>query len=424
LKAHRKHIFLRITNQGIFYNAIAKVDWDKTNFPSKESFHFNERTPIFWQVELCSFEKSRNCLEVEVVDYDVQGKVDAFTDQTPKYPIWELVFRRLTWKPLVYHLSIYQRSAFDELLGTDQEFPAIEGKSILKANTNSENGKLIGQEKFRIKTSCSLMKVTFKLGYVEVTKRVKGISRPVRMRIYNDHIIPEFDHVKPFFAKVLEKRKIAIEGYATINTSGKIQTKCYSRDITRINEEVITGVRRLRIRDRIMHPKIIAVDKTLFTPGEFFGESEEPILGNTLRKDDRLLLKEILEIEGVRNRKQMVYLSGRLQSEESQIKFTLSPQFGFLFYVNGEEMDHFVWELLNSHATYLWSADKDAATIEEKFALLEREISFIREHGRTAFLTNKFESVFEFTKINHASGESNVVDGFPRWKMRLNERLV
>lgn len=106
------------------------------------------------------------------------------------------------------------------------------------------------------------------------------------------------------------------------------------------------------------------------------------------------------------------------------LRFTLSPQFGFLFHVEGEEMDHFIWELLNTHATYIWSMEKRGMALGKKFKLLEREINFIRDHGGKAFLNNEKSSEFVFSKVNHEHSGSDLIDGFPKWKMRVNEKLV
>ena len=105
------------------------------------------------------------------------------------------------------------------------------------------------------------------------------------------------------------------------------------------------------------------------------------------------------------------------------LRFTLSPKFGFLFYVEGKEMDHFIWELLNSHATYIWSIQKELTSLENKLKLIEREVNFIRGNGRRIYLNSEKTEDLIFNKINHENSETGVVDGFPKWKMRVNEKI-
>lgn len=106
------------------------------------------------------------------------------------------------------------------------------------------------------------------------------------------------------------------------------------------------------------------------------------------------------------------------------LRFTLSPQFGFLFHVEGEEMDHFIWGLLNTHATYIWSMEKEEMALDKKLKLLEREINLIKDHGRKTFLSSKKSSEFVFSKVNHEHSGSDLIDGFPKWKIRVNEKLI
>lgn len=268
------------------------------------------------------------------------------------------------------------------------------------------------------------MKTKFKMGCVEIEKRIKEINDTVTIVLLNSHIIPEFDHIKPYFSKILGKKKIEVTGYVEVDENDKIKVNCESKEINLIDEESITSVKALHLKKSILSPKPIVVDKSLFSPEEFFNSEKDEVLGNISGKNDNEILQAILELGGIRNRKQLIYLSGKLQSKNTTLKFTLSPKFGFLFFVEGEEMDHFLWELLNSHATYIWSIAKDAMATEEKFRTLEREINFIRENGRRIYLNSEKKSDFIFSKVNHESSKTGVVDGFPKWKMRVNEKLI
>ncbi len=145
-------------------------------------------------------------------------------------------------------------------------------------------------------------------------------------------------------------------------------------------------------------------------------------MGNTLKISEQSLLKDILELKGIRNRKQLEYLAGKLHSKDEPIRFTLNPNFGFLFWVKGEKMHHFIWELLNSHATYMWSIDKDRFGKKKLLEKIDEIINFIRNNGRTQYLNNSEGDDFIFSRIIHDG--SALKDSFPKWRVRVNEKIV
>lgn len=419
MNKEKKSIVLKISNQGVFYNDRGLVEWRDTNFPEKEDFSLSERAPIFWEVSMLSFDKRTGELVIEVIDYEKKQAGDLLAKQKPKYSIRRITFTKLKWPALEKILNYYRREAFDSIVA----YPEQSKKRIPGPPLSAFDPKKI-KEKVDIKEKHPLMKTKFKMGFVELDKKIKGLAEPIKIILENPHIIPEFDHVKPFFAKALGKRTIQITGYVEINNIGEKKVRCRSYEIDQINESLITNVKRLRLKDAVFKPKIHTIDKSLFTPEEYFEPTPDNSLGNRPPQKARDFMKEILELKGIRNRKQLIYLSGKLQSKNTGLRFTLSPTFGFLFHVEGEEMDHFIWELLNSHATYIWSIEKGGLSVEKKLKLLEREINFIRDHGRRQYLENTQSSDFVFSKVNHEHSGSDVIDGFPKWRVRVNEKLI
>jgi hypothetical protein len=417
-----KHIILRITNEGVFYNKDARIPWAHTNFPPKETFNFNERSEIFWKARLLSFDAGRSLLKVAIVDYDTEGQRAAFARQKAKFPFRNLLFSPLHWEALGPLMNIYNKQLFQ---------PILESPKTWHMTRSSDEDWVDFSEPEEQKTRIDLHfeyplnKAVFKMGYVEVEHQVKELpEQTLTIPIENPNILPEFDHVKPFFAKALGKKMIEVRGYLEIDEADHIEIRCQSKEISQINDKFIATVRKLRLEDAIFKPKKITVDKSLFTPEEYFEGFDEAELGNTIRQSDKDLLTDLLESEKIRNRKQLLYLSGQLQSQRIGLRFTLSPKFGFLFHVEGETMDHFIWELLNSHATYIWSIDRPGTSLQHKFRLIEREINFIRENGRRVYLDHARNEDLLFSKVNHENSESGLVDGFPKWRVRVGEVLV
>lgn len=417
-----KHIILRITNEGVFYNKDARIPWAHTNFPPKETFNFNERSEIFWKARLLSFDAGRSLLKVAIVDYDTEGQRAAFARQKAKFPFRNLLFSPLQWEALEPLMNIYNKQLFQPILETSKTWRMTRSSDEDWVDFSEPE-----EQKTRIDLHFEypLNKAVFKMGYVEVEHQVKELpEQTLTIPIENPNILPEFDHVKPFFAKALGKKMIEVRGYLEIDEADHIEIRCQSKEISQINDKFIATVRKLRLEDAIFKPKKITVDKSLFTPEEYFEGFDEAELGNTIRQSDKDLLTDLLESEKIRNRKQLLYLSGQLQSQRIGLRFTLSPKFGFLFHVEGETMDHFIWELLNSHATYIWSIDRPGTSLQHKFRLIEREINFIRENGRRVYLDHARNEDLLFSKVNHENSESGLVDGFPKWRVRVGEVLV
>ncbi|NBC07471.1 MAG: hypothetical protein GVY26_09790 [Bacteroidetes bacterium] len=417
-----KHIILHITNQGVFYNEASCIDWAHTNFPPKDTFNFNERFTLFWKARLLSFDAGRSLLKVDIVDYEVGKAPAAFAKQKAKFPFQNMEFSPLQWEAIEPVMNIYNKQLFRPILAPQKtRYISYQEEEEWVDFSEPEEQKTRVDLQFEY----PLKKAAFKMGYVEVEHQISELpEQTLTIPLENPNILPEFDYVKPFFAKALGKKKIEVAGYLEIDASDHIEVRCHSKDINRINENFIATVRKLRLEDAIFKPKKTTVDKSLFTPEEYFEGLDDSELGNTLRQSDKDLLSDLLESDKVRNRKQLLYLSGQLQSERSGLRFTLSPKFGFLFHVEGETMDHFIWELLNSHATYIWSIDRFGTSLEHKFRLIEREINFIRENGRRVYLDHTGNEGLVFHRVKHENSEAGLVDGFPKWRVRVGECLV
>ena len=417
-----KHIILHITNQGVFYNKVSCIQWAHTNFPPKDTFNFNKRFTVYWKARLLSFEAGRSLLKVAIVDYDMEKEPAAFAKQKAKFPFRNIEFSPLQWDAIEPLMNIYNKQLFRPILDPK--------KARLISRPADEEWVDFSEpeeEKTRIDLHFEypLKKAIFKMGYVEVEHQISELPEQIlTIPLENPNILPEFEYVKPFFAKALGKKKIEVTGYLEIDASDHIEIRCQSKDINRINEQFIATVRKLRLEEAMFKPKKITVDKSLFTPEEYFEGLDDSELGNTIRQSDKDLLSELLESEKIRNRKQLLYLSGKLQSQRTSLRFTLSPKFGFLFHVEGETMDHFIWELLNSHATYIWSIDRFGTSLEHKFRLIEREVNFIRENGRRVYLDHTKNEGLVFSKVKHENSEAGLVDGFPKWRVRVGACLV
>jgi hypothetical protein len=175
--------------------------------------------------------------------------------------------------------------------------------------------------------------------------------------------------------------------------------------------------------------KIKTIDKSLFTADEVLDQFEtEDNEGNAFRQSEADILAMLIQSGKIRNRKQLEYLAGVKQSANYKLRFTRSQQFGFLFFVEGIRSNHFVWELINSNATYIWSISKSERNIELQYRRIEDNINFIRDSGRrnyqNEYREKHIDNDLSFDKIIHDNISSGMKDSFPEWRAKLNEKLI
>ena len=243
---------------------------------------------------------------------------------------------------------------------------------------------------------------------------------PLTFRIRNPHLVKEFDVIRDYFARRLRRTTVDVTAeyrFLADGTEGLHNAR--SPQIDRIDDRFIEVLRARTLRDFLQQED---PDKRLFTPEELWERSAD---------DDRVrallpppgpeLLAALIEEGRVRNARQLAHLADR-HTREQKLRFVLSPHFGFLFFVRGEGMHHFVLELLDSHATYVWSLPRGSGTLSDHFHAVRQEVQQLNATGRQAYRrANTFD--YTFWSVRHEQIGSEFVDGFPRWRARLEEGL-
>jgi hypothetical protein len=449
-----KELIIKVTNEGVYLSPNLLVPIKQTNIPAQHC-KFRTHEDIFWKAELIEYNQETKCWKIKVVDY-FTSDIKCFDRQKSTREVHRIAFEKFDWLQFERHLSNYQKiKLLDVLHNHDAErFFREEPKQkklsdllIAKAsvtptqktmevtsNTIATTVTLPVAErnpiiiKFDIEFSVYFSDAQFMLGYVAFSKNVEEVRTSVDFKIKNDYILPEFDNIKSWFAKKL-KRKFKV--FATIVTKdGQVtEVTCSSTQIDMIDAELVDSIKRQRTLSIIKPTRLSEIDKSIFTSEEIFGDMEsENIEGNVFRQTEQDILSFLLDNHKTRNRKQLEYLSGSKQSANSKLRFTLHPNFGFLFFIEGNENNHFVWELLNSHATYIWSIDKSDIEMELQFKRIEESINTIRDTGREqykrAYKQNNHDSDLVFCVIDHEDITSNFVDGFVKWRHRLDEKIT
>ncbi|MFA5044406.1 MAG: DEAD/DEAH box helicase family protein [Paludibacter sp.] len=268
--------------------------------------------------------------------------------------------------------------------------------------------------KIELKIKVSIDQLDFRYGSVVFKYLIPEIAEPVEFEIENLQIRPEFEVLKPYFAKTLNSKFVSFDIYAEFENRGLVSQLATSTDLQKINQEVIEGVRFKFITNFFLGMKP-QTDNNLMTVDELLKkENNEP----GLYTDGQTLLDDLLSHKNFRHSKQLRYLANQHERTIMKIRFVLSP-FSFVFLLSGEHQFHIVLETLDTEeATYLWHIEKDKTQLKSQLKTIDEHLSIIRNKGRQTFLDTMPKS---FSRILHDYTDTQ--KGFVIWKDLLEERI-
>ena len=445
-----KELIIKVDNAHIHLSPDLHIPIQDTNIPYQYC-KFKTKSDIFWRVELVSYNEKDGCWTMRVADH-TPTDVSNFTRQTSIRVVRGIHFEKLDWKQLHLQLSSYTKMQLRDILqdpnaetfdrGQQHEklTPSFRFSSTL---SNTDHSKLSDAQlnalifnnpiarpytrTHNVEFSFYFSDTRFMQGCVSFKKRVKEVGCDVEFKIVNDYTLPEFDSIKSWFAKKLGRR---FRVHASVVTQdGKVtEVIASSPQIDAISSELIESIKHERTKSLSDGRKIAKTDKLLFTIDEVFQDAESGSSeGNVFKQTEQELINTLLDKHKTRNRKQLEYLSGHKQSPTSKLHFTLNPTFGFLFFIEGELNNHFVWELLNSHATYIWTIKRNSAGPTGQYEKIEGIINTIRTIGREEYKRlirqDNGEADIIFSDIDHHDINSEETDGFVKWRLKLESKL-
>lgn len=425
----QNEIIIKVCNDRIYFNPRLSIPIQHTNIPY-DYMTFRTHEDIFWKVEILDYKADYRWLKVSVKEYSTSD-IANFDKQEPNKPVDELIFDPVDWLKLEPLLTHYQRSRLTEFLSDKYPYPFSRGEE--RTHMPVRNSQQLDYKPIsRIITEDFWIYFTdahFMLGYVTFEKKIKKVGKAVAFKIPNEHILAEFDNIKGWFAKKLKTKRFKVDVSIKLVDNEVIETKATSKHIEQITPELIDSVKYQRTFALTKEPRSSNPDKSLFTADEIFTQIDTgDIEGNVFNQSEEDILNFFLKESNIRNKKQLEYLAGKKQSENYKLRYTLHPNFGFLFMIEGAENNHFVWELLNSHATYIWSIEKEAQNIELQFERIDTIINNVRtmhrERYKRAYRKNNQDNDLVFRVIRHESIGSKMENDFPKWKSRLNEQMT
>ena len=444
---------IRITKNRVFLTPEISLSLSQTSLIGK-NLSFRTFQDIYFEIQVLGYDKNTNNISVEITDYEPKN-IGNFKEQTAKAQVSFIHFKPLKWQKVEKYLSSYTKSVLlREKIVIDDATPSTnhdENNSFsrtAKANgvqfLESQNSLLSEKsqnyiepkprepfiEKITEDAKMYFKDVDFNLGFVTFSYKSKKLNETFNLKIENHFLLTEFNAIKSYFPKVFGgKKQFSINIIFTITDRVVTDIVTTSPEISSINEDILDSIKRQRVANLTSTPLRNSVDKSLFTAEDIFDSFEDNLKdGNIFKQSEEDILNFIIETRDVRNTKHLQFLAGSKHSTKQKLRFTLKPLFGFVFFIEGETKNHFCWELLNSHATYLWSFDKIDTDAKFQFKRVEETINIIRDMGRETykndFRNNKVDSDLSFCTIEHSNINSALVDGFVEWQHRLKERLV
>lgn len=442
----KKEILLKIKNDKIWFNNLDFIEITFTNIPYKHLF-FKSNFEIYWKVEMKEFDKNTNKLFLDILNYSYDEQQEnlrdgneplKFLNQKLKKEIKYLEFGKFNWTFLEPQLSNYQIIKFIHQLTDVNEIIDINKSKTINSEVDNKtfNSKKpietirepiveTLEEEFAIDFNDS----SFMLGYVKFTKHIKKINKTIDFKIVNNNILHEFDNIKYWFSRKLKTKKFTVKAFLTLIDNQFKECNATSKDIDKIDQNLIEGVKLQRTLKITKSIRPLDIDKALFTSDDFYSlDNKNDLEGNVFKQSERDILDLLIFKSNVRNKKELSYLSGSKQSLNYRIRFTNHPNFGFIFLVEGELNNHFIWELLNSHATYIWTIEKGKKEIDLQYKRIENTINTILDCGREkykrAYQTTNQDNDLILNVIYHKNKTSPFIDEFPKWKHRINALIT
>jgi superfamily II DNA/RNA helicase len=323
--------------------------------------------------------------------------------------------QRSTVDPVIYD---YRDSRIDYLEKLFQKRNAYYKKFIKEGplfdfyEPAADDKSFTVEEQIRI----PIEKLEFRFGIVAFKYLLKELNKELTFEVDNTHIRPEFEVLKPYFAKALNTNRIKAIIKVKVENSKLIYNYATSRDLERIDREVVEGVRFRFTSQNILKKFPDADQPNLLDIQQVQSDIAD---SQKLYNSGEELLDELLKYKAAKHYHQLRYLAKKHEGGVLKIRFVLLP-FSFVFLLAGHQQYHIVWETLDTEeATYIWHVEKNKTTLRNSLKGIDEELGIIRTKGRQAFLEN---APAYFTRVLHDYTDST--KGFILWRDMLDERLI
>lgn len=435
-----KTIILRLDNSSIYVNGSLRLTYTQSNLP-KKSFQFGSERLIHLEVEQVSFEQQTGTLKVKVANY-FPPKSTSFNQQPPKYQIQRIEFEKMDWQQFSRLVSSYTinkelKEQFNNIFQTystsSDTSNSVSAKRRMEWDMEHLRNKapnLFFQEPsaaieraFQTVVKVKFEDATFRDGQITFPAKIKDLNIVRDFAIENGNLKSEFENIKPWFVKKIGKSFIVTVNLKLVGLQITDAT-AFSEEIASINEELIDSIKTQRVLMLVKTARLKDDSKSVFNHDEIFGILDEGNGSNVFDSSADNIIEVLINNGLAKNIRQLEYLSKDKQSLNDKVRFTLKPHFGFLFKVETPTKQFFIWELLNSHATYVWEKEISDGDF---YQLVEQEISFIKANGREEYrrhYKNESSKDFKFHLLEHEGADLTEVERFEAWRSKLEASML
>jgi hypothetical protein len=240
-----------------------------------------------------------------------------------------------------------------------------------------DSGTFIYEERISI----PIERLEFRFGAVAFKHMIPKINTEQEFEVDNAEMRPEFDVLKPYFAKILKAKKVKIDVFAQFQNGVPVIQTASSHDISKINREIIDSV-KFRFVTKGIIGKISFSEENMLDINQIQANEQK----NPLYVSENDLLDDILKNKSVKHHKQLVYLSKKHENTILKLRFVLTP-FSFIFLISGKQQYHIIWETLDTEeATFIWHVDKRIAVLKAKLKEIDADLGTIRTKGRQQYM--------------------------------------
>ncbi len=336
-----------------------------------------------------------------VYPFSFKGKLIQYIGRVQRSEIAPLIYdyrdskidylNRLFLKRNTYYRNLdRQATLFDD---APTAIPKAQGSSSMSATINMP-----------------IEQLDFRIGTILFVHKSSKLPVGLEFEIENDYIRPEFEVLKPYFAKVLGSKSVEIHISAEFENNILVAQLATSSDLERINREILESVRFRFVEKRLFGKKYTLYDES--------NRGEEEVEIQKLYPSKHELLEEILSKRNVKHFRQLRYLADNHARAILKLRFVLHP-FSFVFLLSGNHQFHVILETLDTEeATYIWHFDKNSSTLKENLASVDLALNTIRNQGRLPYLGTR---PVNFSRIIH--DYSNDRKGFIQWRDMLEEKI-
>lgn len=266
------------------------------------------------------------------------------------------------------------------------------------------------------KVKIQFEKLEFRYGSIAFKYLIPEINKEIEFDLENLEIRPEFEVLKPYFSKILKLKSVEVEILAEFENGNLLSQLASSKDIQKINREIIEGVKFRFITKNFLGKPNAETPNGLQDIDQLQSGNDN---GEQLYSSGEELLNDLIKNKEYKHRKHLQYLADRHTRAILKIRFVLSP-FSFVFLLTGKDHFHIAMETLDTEeATYVWHFDNDKRKLPDNLRLVDEHLNLIMNKGRQVFLEKVPDN---FSRIVHDYSDER--KGFVTWKDLLEERLT